>query len=91
LALELRHASSKDCFLGASAIEGLAKSHRQESGFQSGVIGIVFLAAGIAPEGYVHSRRPFMHFLLAEGKGEMWCKDPRSFSFNDLSDANAKK
>jgi pimeloyl-ACP methyl ester carboxylesterase len=78
-------------FLGPSAMEGLVKSHREKSGLEGGVVGIVFLAGAVAPEGYMHTPRPFMDFSLAEEKGEMWCKDVRGSLFNDFSEADAEK
>jgi pimeloyl-ACP methyl ester carboxylesterase len=75
-------------FLGSAAIEGLIQSHRVEKGLEGGVIGLVLLAAGIAPEGHVHTAQAFMDFSEAQedGSGAMWCKDPRQLLFNDISD-----
>ena len=46
-------------FLGSGAMEGLAVKVRKEEGLSGGVVGIVFLAAGVAPEGFKHSPLPF--------------------------------
>jgi len=43
-------------FLGSEAMQGLDKKTRGE---QPGVIGIVFLAAAVFPEGYQHQPLPF--------------------------------
>lgn len=49
-------------FLGSAAIEGLTAKSRKEQGKNGGVIGIVFLSAGIAEVGYQQTDRPFMEF-----------------------------
>jgi hypothetical protein len=41
--------------LGPNAIEGLEASKRKANGSTGGVTHIVFLAAGIAPEGFEHT------------------------------------
>jgi hypothetical protein len=46
-------------FLGSNAIENLEASKRQAAGKKGGVSKIVFLAAGIFPEGFVHGPLPF--------------------------------
>ncbi len=55
-------AHSAGGFLGAGAIEGLGLKDRVGRGKRGGVERIVFLCAGLAPEGYVHERLPFMDF-----------------------------
>lgn len=47
-------------FLGSNAIEGLEASKRKAEGKQGGVTQIVFLAAGVRPEGTEHATPPFM-------------------------------
>jgi hypothetical protein len=49
-------------FLGSSAMEGLSVKHRKEAELKGGVIGIVFLAAGLGPPGYEHTNLPFFDF-----------------------------
>lgn len=46
-------------FLGSNAMEGLSKKTRAESGLKGGVVGIVFLAAAVFPEGFEHGSLPF--------------------------------
>lgn len=46
-------------FLGSNAIEGLALEGRKREGKQGGVRELVFLAAGIMPEGATHADLPF--------------------------------
>ena len=46
-------------FIGSEAMEGMAAKGRKEGGLNGGVVGIVFLAAGVAPEGYEHGPLPF--------------------------------
>lgn len=49
-------------FLGSGAMRGLAASTREAAGKTGGVRAIVFLAAGLAPEGFEHKPLPFMEF-----------------------------
>lgn len=46
-------------FLGSNAIEGWSAEGRRKEGKQGGVKKLVFLAAGILPEGAVHEDPPF--------------------------------
>jgi len=77
-------------FLGSSAMEGLSVMHRKEAGLKGGVVGIVFLAAGLGPPGHEHTNLPFMDFENAPAGG-MICVKPRELLFNDFSDAEAEK
>ena len=52
-------------FLGSGAIEGLGSRRRREKGDRGGVARLVFLAAGLAGEGNVHGRLPFMDFSVS--------------------------
>ena len=59
-------AHSAGGYLGAGATEGLCKPKRQELGKPGGVIGFVFLCAGIAPLGYQHiPERPFCDYQVS--------------------------
>jgi hypothetical protein len=57
--------------LGSNAIEDLELSKRLAAGKNGGVTKIVFLAAGIGPEGLAHSSPPFVQVDVG---------DPRSIS-----------
>jgi pimeloyl-ACP methyl ester carboxylesterase len=52
-------------FLGSGAIEGLSAKNLKRKGGKGGVGKIVFLAAGLAAEGYVHGKMPFMDFVVS--------------------------
>lgn len=52
-------------FLGSGAIEGLSAKNLKKKGAKGGVAKIVFLAAGLAAEGYVHGKMPFMDFVVS--------------------------
>lgn len=48
-------------FLGCNAVEGWARgAARRRQGAEGGVVRLVFLAAGLLPEGEVHGDLPFM-------------------------------
>lgn len=69
-------------FLGANAIRALSVRERETKGQVGGVVGIVFLSAGVFPEGFHHHPLPFMDF-----QGDrMHCKSPRDLLLNDLED-----
>ncbi|KAK4690877.1 hypothetical protein P7C71_g6011, partial [Lecanoromycetidae sp. Uapishka_2] len=74
-------------FLGSNAIEGLTVEVRRAKGLQGGVKKIVFLAGGVAPEGFKHQPLPFCVF---EG-GAMNCVTPEKILFNDLDHEAAQK
>jgi pimeloyl-ACP methyl ester carboxylesterase len=77
-------------FLGSEAMQGLSARERREQGLEGGVMGIVFLAAGLAPTGHQHVDLPF--FDKVNGPpGGMCCVTPRALLFNDLSSAEAAK
>lgn len=46
-------------FLGSKAIEGLGAKAHAAKGLKGGVVGIVFLAGAVAPEGFTHVPLPF--------------------------------
>jgi Alpha/beta hydrolase family len=46
-------------FLGSEAMQGLDVKQRRERGEKGGVVGIVFLTAGLIPEGFPHQTPPF--------------------------------
>jgi pimeloyl-ACP methyl ester carboxylesterase len=52
-------------FLGSGTIEGLSAKNLKKKGAKGGVAKIVFLAAGLAAEGYVHGKMPFMDFVVS--------------------------
>lgn len=52
-------------FLASGAIEDLESSKRAAAGKKGGVCKIVFLAAGILPEGAAHTSMPFMDFHVS--------------------------
>jgi pimeloyl-ACP methyl ester carboxylesterase len=49
-------------FLGSLAMKGLSNKARAAEGKTGGVRSIVFLVAGILPEGTAHKHLPFMEF-----------------------------
>lgn len=57
-------AHSAGGFLGAGAIQGLGRKSRKTKGERGGVAKIVFLSAGLAAEGYMHGKKPFMDFIV---------------------------
>ncbi|KAJ6090288.1 hypothetical protein N7486_009103 [Penicillium sp. IBT 16267x] len=64
-------------FLGSEAMKGLDKSTRRE---QPGVVGIVFLAGAVFPEGYQHQPLPF---AVVEG-GSSHCAQPEILLLGDV-------
>jgi len=72
-------------FLGSAAIEGLSKKSIKEKEKVGGVVGIVFLSAGIVDVGYQHVTMPFMEF--DREKGIMTCVSPSTTLFDDLPPA----
>jgi pimeloyl-ACP methyl ester carboxylesterase len=52
-------------FLGSGAIEGLNAKNLRGKGGKGGVAKIVFLAAGVVAEGFVHEKLPFMDFVVS--------------------------
>ena len=59
-------------FLGAGAIRGLGLKYNLGKGDKGGVARIVFLAAGLATEGHVHGRLPFMDFSVSGSNSLLW-------------------
>ena len=55
-------AHSAGAFLASMAMKGLSAQERKEAGKEGGIQKIVFLAAGLAPEGTVHAPLWFMEF-----------------------------
>ncbi|OGM44088.1 hypothetical protein ABOM_007317 [Aspergillus bombycis] len=74
-------------FIGCEAMEGLSKKAREERGLSGGVVGIVFVAAAVVEEGYVHQALPF----AAEEGGALHCIQPERTLFNDLDEAGKRK
>ncbi|KAJ5703611.1 hypothetical protein N7493_011536 [Penicillium malachiteum] len=66
-------------FLGSEAMQGLDKKSRGE---EPGVVGIVFLAGAVFPEGYEHQPLPF---AVVEG-GASHCAQPEVLLFGDLQE-----
>lgn len=52
-------------FLGSNAIKGLTLKDRTGQGKKGGVQRLVFLAAGLAPEGYHHQPLPFFEYHVS--------------------------
>lgn len=52
-------------FLGSMALKGLSAKARGEKGKKGGVRRIVFLTAGLGPEGFEHKPLPFMEFHVS--------------------------
>ncbi|OKL62293.1 hypothetical protein UA08_02305 [Talaromyces atroroseus] len=74
-------------FLGSEAMQGLDMKRRQERGESGGVVGIVFLTAGLIPEGLAHQTPPF---FVVEG-GAAHCITPETSLFGDLPEDEKKK
>lgn len=51
-------------FLGSSAVKGLTRRERRDGGEKGGVVGMVFLTAGLLPEGVKHKTLPFMKYSV---------------------------
>ncbi|KAE8394363.1 hypothetical protein ETB97_007211 [Aspergillus alliaceus] len=67
-------------FIGSEAMEGLDKNAREKQGRKGGVIGIVFIAGAVVPEGYVHQPLPFAVYE----SGACYCSQPEVTLFGDL-------
>ncbi|KAF5989779.1 hypothetical protein FBULB1_624 [Fusarium bulbicola] len=65
-------------FIGSAALKGLTFKARQDAGKSGGVRKIIFITAGVAPEGF-------------ESNGTQSCKDPRNLLYSDFSDEEANK
>ncbi|KAG9495401.1 hypothetical protein J7337_013647 [Fusarium musae] len=76
-------------FIGSGALKGLTFKARQDTGKAGGVKKLVFIAAGVAPEGFEQGPMPF--FDHHESNGTHSCKDPRNLLYSDFSDEEANK
>ncbi|KAF4969509.1 hypothetical protein FSARC_3295 [Fusarium sarcochroum] len=76
-------------FIGSGALKGLTRKARDAAGKPGGVVRIIFLTAGVAPEGFVQGPMPF--FDYHESNGTQSCKDPRDLLYGDFSDEEAKE
>lgn len=76
-------------FLGSAAISGLSSKARNSKGETGGIGKIVFLTAGLGPEGHVHAPLPFMDF--SRGNGEMHPISPAETMFHDLEEGEKEK
>ena len=76
-------------FLGSAAISGLSSKARKDAGEEGGVAKIVFLTAGLGPEGHVHTPLPFFDF--SKGNGEMYPVSPAGTMFHDLDEGEREK
>ncbi|OJJ43591.1 hypothetical protein ASPZODRAFT_136041 [Penicilliopsis zonata CBS 506.65] len=74
-------------FLGSEAMQGLDRKTRHAAGETGGVVGIVFLAAAVFPQGYTHQPLPF---AVVEN-GSSYCAQPETILFNDLSESDKTK
>ncbi|KAH8895277.1 alpha/beta-hydrolase [Thozetella sp. PMI_491] len=75
-------------FIGSNALRGLTIGSRKEQGKEGGVTKIVFIAAGVAPEGSDTFGGPFIVDL---DDGSCVCKDSKEALFHDLPAADADK
>lgn len=73
-------------FVGSSALEGLVAPERSAAGKVGGVRKIVFLAAGLAPEGVDTFGGPF---IVEQDDGSAVCVDAKDSLFHDLPPAQA--
>ncbi|KAL8794428.1 MAG: hypothetical protein Q9195_003015 [Heterodermia aff. obscurata] len=62
-------------FLGSTAIEGFIAKQRAQEGFKGGVVGIVFLAGAIYPEGHEHQVPPSAGLHVSEPPMTMFSVD----------------
>ncbi|KAF5552100.1 hypothetical protein FPHYL_9047 [Fusarium phyllophilum] len=76
-------------FIGSAALKGLASKARKDAGKPGGVNKIVFITAGIAPEGF--EQGPMEFFDYHESNGTQSCKDPKNLLYSDFSDEEANK
>ncbi|RBA15801.1 hypothetical protein FPRO05_12408 [Fusarium proliferatum] len=76
-------------FIGSGALKGLTCKARQDVGRTGGVKKIVFIAAGVAPEGF--EQGPMDFFDYHESNGTQSCKDPRNLLYSDFSDEEVNK
>ncbi|KAM0542352.1 hypothetical protein ACHAPJ_012817 [Fusarium lateritium] len=76
-------------FIGSGALKGLTHKARSAAGKPGGVVKIIFLTAGVAPEGFEQGPMPF--FVYHESNGTQSCKDPRDLLYSDFSDEEASK
>ncbi|KAG7405898.1 hypothetical protein Forpe1208_v013827 [Fusarium oxysporum f. sp. rapae] len=76
-------------FIGSGALRGLTSKARQDAGKTGGVKKIVFITAGVAPEGY--EQGPMAFFDYHESNGTQSCKDPRNLLYSEFSDEEANK
>ncbi|KAJ5692705.1 hypothetical protein N7462_002128 [Penicillium macrosclerotiorum] len=74
-------------FIGSEAMEGLSKKDRESQGHKHGVVGILFIAGAVFPEGFQHQPLPFARI---EG-GASYCANPAVIFFNDLTEEERKK
>ncbi|KAK6828723.1 hypothetical protein RU639_003737 [Aspergillus parasiticus] len=74
-------------FIGSEAMERFSEKDRRERGLSGGVVGIVFVAAAVVEEGYVHGDLPFG---VVEG-GALHCVQPEQTLFNDLDEEEKGK
>lgn len=65
--------------LGSNAIEDLELSKRQAAGKKGGVTKIIFIAAGIGPEGLSHSSPPFVQVNVSDL--DLYIRDPTLLCF----------
>ncbi|KAF5604635.1 hypothetical protein FPANT_1424 [Fusarium pseudoanthophilum] len=75
-------------FIGSGALEGLTFKAREVAGKTGGVKKIIFIAAGVAPEGFEQGPMPFFDY---HSNGTESCKDPRNLLYGDFSDEEANK
>ncbi|KAM0185796.1 hypothetical protein ACHAPA_011964 [Fusarium lateritium] len=76
-------------FIGSAALKDLTQKARDANGKPGGVKKIIFITAGVQPEGFEQGPMPF--FDTNEANGTQSCKDPRNLLFSDLSDEEVDK
>ncbi|KAI6758449.1 hypothetical protein HG530_010689 [Fusarium avenaceum] len=76
-------------FIGSAALKDLTRKARDANGKPGGVRKIIFVTAGVQPEGFELSQLPF--FDINEANGTQSCKDPKSLLFSDLPDEQVDK
>ncbi|KAH7467904.1 hypothetical protein FOMA001_g15570 [Fusarium oxysporum f. sp. matthiolae] len=77
-------------FIGSGALKGLNSQARQDSGKAGGVKKIIFITAGVAPEGYEQGPMEFFDYH-ARPSISLSCPYPRNLLYGDFSDEEASE
>ncbi|KAM0232136.1 hypothetical protein ACHAP5_010838 [Fusarium lateritium] len=78
-------------YIGSAALKDLTQKARDANGKPGGVRKVIFITAGVQPEGFEQGPIPFFDINTQEANGTQSCKDPRSLLLSDLSDEETDK